>query len=1239
MLVASLLPAPPFVAPVRGATLPTGFSETIAWSGLTNPTVLQFATDGRVFIGEKSGLIKIFDGPMDTTATTFADLRTNVYNFWDRGLLGMVLHPNFPATPYVYVLYAYDHILGQGGGAPRWGTAGQTSDPCPTPPGPTSDGCVISARLSRLTASGNVATGGELVLIEDWCQQFPSHSIGTLVFGPEGALYVSGGDGASFTTTDYGQLGGGLSGTPTPPNPCGDPPSAAGTALTVPSAEGGALRSQDLRTAGSGGGSGPDYRTLVLGDTPTAYWRLGETSGTAAVDQVAARNGTYTAGVTQGVTGGLVGDADRAARFDGVDDRVAVGDADVFSLTRTGRLSIEAWVRPTNDDSASGGGVIVSKGGTGGWEYAISRDGAGFYAVVWTTVGNARAWLFGDWLYPSNQWHHVVVTMQDNVALRMYVDGALATSTTSWTLTSTNTTSGHEIGRRPDGADPFIGDIDEVAYYDRELTASEILEHYNLGITGPGSGGTTDPTTLDGTILRIDPATGLAWPGNPNTGPDENAGRAIAYGLRNPFRMTFRPGTSELWVGDVGYTTWEEIDRIVGPGAPVENFGWPCYEGVGRQPAYDALNLTLCENLYSAGSSAVVSPYYTYNHANRVVSNETCPTGSSAVAGLAFYPATGPYPAAYRNALFFADNARDCIWAMKAGTNGLPDPAQIETFAAQAANPVDLKLGPDGLIYYVDFDGGTIRRIDFAGPTNQPPTAVVSANPTSGSAPLTVNFSGTGSSDPENGALTYAWDLDGDTVFDDGTGATASWTYTSAGVVTATLRVTDPVGASDTDAVVISVGQPPNQPPTARITADPTSGAAPLTVSFSGTSSTDPENGALTYAWDLDVDGQFDDGSGSTASWTYPDPGTFNPVLRVTDPLGASDTETVAISVGPGNQAPIPVIDTPASTLRWTVGQLVQFSGSASDPEDGSLGPEDLSWSLVLQHCPSNCHSHVLQTWDAVASGSFNAPDHDYPSYLDLTLTATDSAGRTASVTRRLDPTTVVLTFASAPAGLQLTVDSGSATAPFTRTVIVGSNHTTSATTPQTLGGATYIFASWSDGGAATHQITAPATDATYTATFTTNSRTFTSVADAEIRDNRPNANFGTLTTMRARTGGNELRSYVRFNVTGLTGTPTNAKLRLWVSDAALAARNLYVISNTTWSETGITWNNAPSLPASAYRTIAATTIGVWVEVDLGTLITGNGLYSFAIAGGSSDIVTFDAREGANDPQLVVTGG
>jgi glucose/arabinose dehydrogenase len=101
MLLAGAAVAVTTPAAAQAATLPTGFQESVVFSGLSNPTVVRFASDGRVFVAEKRGVIKVFDSLTDPTPTVFADLNVNVYNFWDRGLLGMALAPNFPTNPYV----------------------------------------------------------------------------------------------------------------------------------------------------------------------------------------------------------------------------------------------------------------------------------------------------------------------------------------------------------------------------------------------------------------------------------------------------------------------------------------------------------------------------------------------------------------------------------------------------------------------------------------------------------------------------------------------------------------------------------------------------------------------------------------------------------------------------------------------------------------------------------------------------------------------------------------------------------------------------------------------------------------------------------------------------------------------------------------------------------------------------------------------------------------------------------
>jgi hypothetical protein len=94
------------------------------------------------------------------------------------------------------------------------------------------------------------------------------------------------------------------------------------------------------------------------------------------------------------------------------------------------------------------------------------------------------------------------------------------------------------------------------------------------------------------------------------------------------------------------------------------------------------------------------------------VPGDACPTGSSSITGPVFYEG-GAYPARYQGAMFFGDYSRHCIWAMLPGSNGLPDPATRETVRTNAPTPVDIKLGPGGDLFYVDFVGGTIRRIQF----------------------------------------------------------------------------------------------------------------------------------------------------------------------------------------------------------------------------------------------------------------------------------------------------------------------------------------------------------------------------------------------------------------------------------------------------------------------------------------------------------------------------------------------
>ena len=178
---------------------------------------------------------------------------------------------------------------------------------------------------------------------------------------------------------------------------------------------------------------------------------------------------------------------------------------------------------------------------------------------------------------------------------------------------------------------------------------------------------------------------------------------------------------------------------------------------------------------------------------------------------------------------------------------------------------------------------------------NRSPVAAIVANPTSGQAPLTVQFSGTSSIDPDGDTLTYTWNFGDGSM---GSGATPSHTYTAPGQYTATLTVTDAFGNDSTASQTIFVGDT-TQSPVAGFTASPSSGGTPLTVSFNAAASTDPDGSIVSYAWSFGDGGT---GSGSTALHTYSSQGTYTATLTVTDDSGLTSTSSQTIVVIDGGQ-------------------------------------------------------------------------------------------------------------------------------------------------------------------------------------------------------------------------------------------------------------------------------------------------------------------------------------------------
>ena len=176
------------------------------------------------------------------------------------------------------------------------------------------------------------------------------------------------------------------------------------------------------------------------------------------------------------------------------------------------------------------------------------------------------------------------------------------------------------------------------------------------------------------------------------------------------------------------------------------------------------------------------------------------------------------------------------------------------------------------------------------------------------------------------------------------------------------------------------------------------------------------------------------------------------------------------------------------------------------------------------------------------AGGSFAAPDHEYPSYLELRLTATDSDSNTDTKTLQLDPQTSTVTVHTSPAGMDVVVGEESGTSPLQHEAIVGSSNTISAPSPQAFNNRSYAFYSWSDGQSQTHTLAAPATDTTYTASYApitpgTQTLTFSAAADAYVEEANPSTNFGAATFLRTDAGGNpDTDSYLRFQLAGHAG-------------------------------------------------------------------------------------------------------
>lgn len=280
-----------------------------------------------------------------------------------------------------------------------------------------------------------------------------------------------------------------------------------------------------------------------------------------------------------------------------------------------------------------------------------------------------------------------------------------------------------------------------------------------------------------------------------------------------------------------------------------------------------------------------------------------------------------------------------------------------------------------------------------------------------------------------------------------------------------------------------------NTSPVARAAATPDSGAAPLEVGLNGLQSSDADEDPLVYAWDLGDGAQSDQ---PTPLHSYA-AGVYQATLTVSDGQGGEDTTTVRIVAG--NSRPLVTVNTPADESSYSAGQLVPYSGSATDSEEGQLSCAATTWQVFRHH---GSHTHPVRgpvqgscvgVFAIPLEGGESGPDQFY----EIRFTARDGgtplgpeAVLTGSTSIQIRPNLSALTFESTPvSGLWLELDGTPFQTPMTTLGLVNASRTLGGTDPQPgPDGLWYRFQNWSDGGSLEHSITTSSADVTYTANF-----------------------------------------------------------------------------------------------------------------------------------------------------------
>ncbi len=506
-----------------------------------------------------------------------------------------------------------------------------------------------------------------------------------------------------------------------------------------------------------------NYGDTVL-DTPglVHYWRLGESSGTTLADSAGSNPATAQGGVTLGVPGGPAGDPNTAARFDAANDCASASNVD---LSGTNRVTVEFWLRWNafaGDDRLAMEFTPNFNNNAGGFliDPNAPQNGGSFGAGIDTDAGRNNVFFARP---SAAQWHHYAFvfdrTQPAAQQITPYVDGQ--------PVAYSKLDSGAGTGNFANSTLYFMsracsalfggGDLDDVAIYDRALSASTIAEHF-------GSYGTNRRPAATFTVSPSAPKPNqtVTYDASASSDPD---GTIVKYEWDLDGNGTYETDTGTTPRATTSYATPQNVDvhlRVYdnSNGTDVATRS----VSIGNAPPSAAF--TISDN------PAVIGRTVTFN-----ASGSSDPDGTIA--------------------RYEWDLDGNGTYETDTGTT----PTATRAYTTAGNVTVGLRVTDD------DGAPATVTHALSVVPAQQPPTASFTASPNPASSGQTVSFDASASRDPDGAIAKYEWDLDGNGTYetDTGTTPTATRAYTSVGEVPVGLRVTDGDGMTGTTTVPVYV--------------------------------------------------------------------------------------------------------------------------------------------------------------------------------------------------------------------------------------------------------------------------------------------------------------------------------------------------------------------------------------------------------------------------------------------------